>query len=382
MNFSELLNDTNTLVWSLLLLISFVALCIWYGLGWLRLGLWKDNKLPKASDMKPGDMPSVSVVMVAHNEAEALKQSLPYLLEQDYPNYEVVVVDYTSTDETKFVLRVCSENYPHLKPVIFPHDVNMFHGKKYPLSIGIKSAKKDVILLTEPDCVPASFSWIAEMMTGYAHGAKIVLGYSKINAKKGLLNALERFDNIAFSVRFLGGAMHGFPFSGSGRNLSFSRDYFFSKGAFISHYSIPEGADDLFVNGNSTAGNTEVVLRKDAETVREGLPEYRLWRRERRERMSSRRHYKTEDKLRLAFYPLMQILFIVSLVLLWSGGVMLWQILAGILAVRILWESFCFYFLSKRFEINKLWIFSVFLELYFLISNTFLWLAALIRKKA
>lgn len=381
MDFSYLLNDALTLCLLIILLVSFLFLCLWYGLGWLRMGLWKDNRLPKGKDFPDKDLPSVSVVLVAHNEADALKKSLPYLLEQDYPNFEVVVVDYTSTDDTRFVLRVCSENYPNLKPVIFSRDVNMFQGKKYPLSIGIKSASKDVILLTEPNCLPSGFNWIREMMTGYAHGADIILGYSQVKPQKSLLNALERYDNVTGSARFLGRALYSVPFTGSGRNLSFGRDFFFAKGAFINQYSFPEGADDLFINRNATKKNTAVVLRNGAETIRESHPTMHSWRLERQDRMAARRHYSMAQKINLAFYPLMQMLFLASLLWLWIGGTMMWQILASVLAIRIIWELICFYFLSKYFNIKKLTYFAIFFELYFLISNTFLWLVALLRKK-
>ena len=381
MDFTSILNDTYSLVLCFFLAVSLIALCLWYGLGWLRMGLWKDNRLPKGAEVPGGDLPSVSVVMVAHNEAEALRKSLPYLLEQDYPNYEVVVVAYTSSDDTKFVLRVCHENYSHLKPVIFERDVNMFQGKKYPLSIGIKSASKDVILLTEPDCVPSDFGWIREMMTGFTRDADIVLGYSKIVPQKGLLNLLQRYENVTFSCRYLSRALYGCPFTGTGRNLSFGRDFFFAKGGFISHYQFPEGADDLFVNRNATSKNTAVVLRPGAETVREAVADARQWRLDRRECMRSRRHYPVGQKMGLLFYPLMQLLFVLALVLLWTGGIMLWQILAGVLAVRIIWEMVCFYFLAKRFEMNRLWWAVPFFELYFLISNTFLWFTSLFGKK-
>ena len=126
MDFTNVLSSTFTLVLLALLALSFVLLCLYYGLIWLRTGRYSKSPLPTPDTVAERDLPSVSVVVVAHNEAESLKKSLPYLLEQDYPDYEVVVVDYTSQDDTPFVLRVCSENYPNLKPVSFPADVNMF----------------------------------------------------------------------------------------------------------------------------------------------------------------------------------------------------------------------------------------------------------------
>ncbi len=380
MDFSNVLNSTYTLVLLALLVVSFISLSLYYGLIWLRVGRYKKTKLPTIDQVKPSDLPSVSVVVVAHNEAEALKKSLPYLLEQDYPDYEVVVVDYTSQDDTPFVLRVCSENYPNLKPVNFPADVNMFKGKKYPLSIGIKSATKDVVLLTEPDCIPKGFDWIKEMMCGYMHGASMVMGYRLLNEEKTILNAFQQYENLAYNASYLGMSLMGNPYTASGSNLSYRRDFFFAKGGFISHYSFPDGADDLFVNQNATKSNSVAVLREGAAVYSDGCPTFGLWHQERLHRKSSRRFYGLKDKLTLAVYPLSQCVFLAALLWLWIGGLFPWQLLAGLLAVKIIWQIVCSVLLAKRFKVKKVQFLSPFFELYFLFANTILFFSTL-RKK-
>ena len=380
MNFDGVLNSRYTLVLLIVLFVSFVALCLYYGFVWLRVARYRNDKLPQPDEVGGTDRPSVSVVIVSHNEAESLKKSLPYLLEQDYPDFEVVVVDYMSTDDTPFVLRVCSENYSNLKVVNFKADVNMFRGKKYPLSIGIKSAVGDVILLTEPDCRPSGFDWIGEMVCGYMRGASMVLGYSLTEGGKGLLGALESYENLTYTASYMGAALMGNPYTATGRDLSYRRDFFFARGGFISHYSFPDGADDLFVNRNATRSNTVALLRKGAGVVCESSRTFGEWHLKRLHRRSSRRLYGLKDKLMLAVYPLSQLLFIVSLVLLFVGGIFPWQILAAVIAVKFLWQIVCSFFLDKRFEVKMLHFFAPFFEFYFLIADTFLSLSAL-RKK-
>lgn len=380
MNFEGTLNSRYTLVLLAILLLSFVALCLYYGLMWMRVARYKNSKLPQPGELSPKDRPSVSVVIVSHNEAESLKKSLPYLLEQDYPNYEVVVVDYMSADDTPFVLRVCSENYPNLKVVKFKDDVNMFKGKKYPLSIGIKSATGDVVLLTEPDCSPKGFDWISEMVCGYMRGASMVIGYSLINGGKGLLNALESYENLTYTASYMGAALMGNPYTATGRDLSYRRDFFFGRGGFISHYSIPDGADDLFVNQNANRANTAVTLREGAGVVCDGSHTLGEWRLKRLHRRSTRRYYSLKDKLQLSVYPLSQLLFILALVLLFVGGICPWQLLVGVIAVKIIWQIVCCMLLTKRFQIKTLHFLSPFFEIYFLISDTIIALSSL-RKK-
>lgn len=381
MDFSNVVNDTFTFVLTVLLAVGFVSLMLYYGLFHFRLARYKNKKLPTISEVPDKDWPSVSVVLVAHNESEFLKESLPYLLEQDYPDFEVVVVDYTSHDDTQFVLRVCSENYPHLKRVNFPEDVNMFKGKKYPLSIGIRSAKKDVILLTEPDCVPQNFNWIREMMCGYMHGASMVMGCSLLKSGKNLLGAMQQYDNLAFNASYLGMAIMGNPYTATGRNLSYRRDFFFNRGGFISHYAIPEGSDDLFVNQNATSSNSTVVISPQSAVKTEAVPTFGLWHLQRMRRIATHRYYSFVQRLKLAVYPLSQALFLASLVLLWVGGLFPWQILLGVLVVKLAWQILSFVLYANKFETKKIQFFAPFFELYFLIADTILALLALSKKK-
>lgn len=379
MNFENVLNSTYTLVLLALLVLSFFALCLYYGLVWLRVGRCKKDVISRQTSVVRS-RPSVSIVMVVHNEAEYLKKSLPYLLEQDYPNFEIVVVDYKSTDDTHFVLRVCSENYPRLKPITFHQDVNMFQGKKYPLSIGIKSATKDVILLTEAECTPRSFDWISRMMAGYCGGTQMVIGCGLINPNGSLLGAFQQYDNMVYNASYLGAAMVGNPFTASGCNLSYRRDYFFKKGGFISHYSIPDGADDLFVNQNATSRNTSVVINKDSVVVSDARQTFHLWHLDRAHRLYTRRYYGVKDKLMLSVYPFSQLLFLAALVLLFVGQIFPWQILLGVLLLKFIWQIVCMMSLTKKFEIKKIQFFSPLFEFYFLFANTFLTCFALRRK--
>lgn len=380
MNFENVLNSTYTLVLLALLVLSFVALCLYYGLVWLRVGRCKKDVVSRQTSVA-ASQPSVSVVMVVHNESEFLKKSMPYLLEQDYPDFEVVVVDYMSTDDTHYVLHICAENYPQLKPITLKHDVNMFQGKKYPLSIGVKSATKDVILLTEAESVPKSFDWISNMVQGYSGGTQMVIGYNLVKGNGTLLGAFQQYENMAYNASYIGAALMGNPYTATGRNLSYRRDFFFKQGGFISHYSIPDGADDLFVNQNANSRNSALILNSEASVISEPRNTFGLWHQDRAHRLYTRRYYGWGDRLMLSVYPLSQIVFLAALVLLFIGGIFPWQILVAVLALKIIWQIMCSLPLAKKFEIKKIHFFSPFFEFYFLFANTFLTYFALRRKK-
>lgn len=367
MDFTYLLNNSFALFLVGGLAVAFVVLCYHYGVVFMRLGRYK-----RCDNDNPRSLPPVSVLLTVHNDADWLKESLPYLLEQDYPNYELIVVDFVSTDDTQFVLQVCSDYYERLKVVRFREDVNLYRGKKYPMSIGIQSAKNDYILFCEPDCIPKDFNWIRSMMGGYRDDdTQIVLGFCGIRQKKTLFNWLQVYDNLVYYLHFLSSALSGHPYTGSQCNLSYRRSFFFDNGAFYSHLSIAEGVDDIFVNQHATKNNTQVVLVPESFTLTDERPTLKAWHRARRERSATRRYYSFVQKLHLLIYPLMVFLFYGAGVTLAVMKMLPWQILVAVLVVKSAWHIFAMSFATKRFEAKTLHWFVPLFEIYFLFVNTF-----------
>ena len=375
MDFTHILTDLCTMVLTALLAVGFVVLLLYYGLFFLRVGRYKGAARKK--DAAAETLPPVSVVMAAQNDGEWLRSNLVYLLEQDYPDFEVVVVDYLSTDDTQFVLRLLAENYKNLKIVTFHENVNGYLGLKYPLSIGIKSAKNDILLLAEPECMPMEhthFNWIREMVSGYVHDhIDIVLGYCGITYKPSLFNWLQQYDNLDYSVEYLGAAALRHPFTGNGRNLSYRRSLFMKKDGFIYHYHIPDGADDMFVNQNCRRRNTSVVLSRDAFTVVEPQPSLRQWHIFRKHRIATHSYYRFGLKLARFAKPLCVLLFYLAGALLLVLGTFPWQILAAVLVLKLAWQITSTAMAARRLGVNPIiYILSPLFEIYFLIANTFL----------
>lgn len=381
MDLVSLLTCTYTLILLIVLALSFVSLALYYGLFYLRVGIGKESKISVVSGENEAKLPSVSVVLVTHNEAAYLKDNLVYLLEQDYPNFEVVVVDHVSTDDTSFVLQLLEENYPALKTISFKEDINFFSGKKYPLSIGIRSAKNDVILLTEPDSVPKSFNWIRSMVAGYMHNASIVIGYSGLRQEKGFLNSLMQYDNLHFMAHAFGFALMGNPMTATGRNLSYKRQFFFDRGAFTRHYAEPEGADDLFVNQNANKRNTRIQMNEDSFVQTEPRATFSQWVQQRRARFASKKYYGVKDKMLSMIHPVSVFAFYLPLILLMVFRYQIWWLWLAVLAVLWTWHIISFAKLQKRFGVNGVQWFAPLYEIYFLFANTISYLFTLRKKK-
>lgn len=258
----------------------------------------------------------VSVIICAKNEAANLRQFLPKILEQSYNDFEVIVVNDCSEDETEMLLAELEQKYSRLRHTTIEPDRKFGHGKKLAVIIGIKSAKHERLVFTDADCYPTSKNWLQEVVAAYNDTNDIVLGYGKYAGSKGLLNRIIRFDSFMIALQYMGLAILGKPYMGVGRNLSYKKKLFFEGKGFGSHYHILSGDDDLFINEHSTRKNTAVVLSKDSFTV--SIPPNRFvdWIKQKKRHLTTAYFYKTTDKIILGLEPITKLLFYLAVIYL------------------------------------------------------------------
>lgn len=373
-DFHAFVSDTYAVALAAVLLVTLIYLCLYYGLYHFRIGRYGLRKKHQADDTADGKaLPKVSVVLTAHNDAEWLRENLVYLLEQDYPDFEVVVVDYLSQDDTQFVLKLLKDYYRHLKIVPFKEDVNLFQGKKYPLSIGIKSAANDILMLADPDCTPKNLNWLRGIVRGYdSKETQIVLGYCGIKRTKTLLGCLQQYDALSYGAQYLGNALLGHPYTGSGRNLSYRRSFFFKQGAFISHYDVADGSDDLFIYQNATRHNTSICIDADACLTAEPKKTYAQWRDERRHRVATRNRHSFASRLGEQMLPLSNIAFYAAAAAILVRHIEMWPVIAAAAVVKWAWQIYSFSRLTKRFDGGHIHFAAPLLEIYFIVANTIL----------
>ena len=384
LTFSHLLSDTHAIVLIVAMFAAFIYLCIYYGLFHFRVGRYGLNKpvVKTTGSLNNDDTPPVSVVLTARNDAAWLRENLVYLLEQDYPNFEVVVVDYLSQDDTQFVLKLLRDYYTHLKVVPFKEDVNLFQGKKYPLSIGIKSASNDILMLADPDCTPKNLNWLRGMVKGYRDKeTQIVLGYCGVKRTKTLLGALQQYDTLSYGAQYLGSALIGHPYTGSGRNLSYRRSFFFKQGAFIRHYDVADGSDDLFIYQNADKSNTAVCITPDACLTAEPKKTFAQWHDERRHRVATRNRHSLANRLSEEALPIANLALYAAAILLLVFRIYTWPIIVAFLVLKWAWQIVSFSMLTKRFDGGHVHFAAPLLEIYFIFANTILILLPLHNNK-
>lgn len=282
---------------ALLAALAFFLLAHLYAVIFVHAKLvrYKVNPLYDNTAQKP-----LSVIIAARNEAENLNKFLLSILEQDYPDFEVIVVDDRSYDETSDVLRTLSSKYTHLKVVkVNPYD-NFLAGKKFAVAMGIKAAKNEWLVFTDADCEPSSNQWLKLMQKPEENGKEILLGYSPYFRRKGFLNLLIRFETFYTAINYLSFALKGNPYMGVGRNMAYQKDLFFKSKGFATHMHIPSGDDDLFVNANANSTNTSIQIHPDSQVWTEPKTTFKSYFRQKRRHIGAGKLYKSAHKRMLS----------------------------------------------------------------------------------
>lgn len=209
--------------------------------------------------------PPVSIVVCAHDEAENLRELVPMLLEQDYSEFEVIVVNDRSNDSTFDYLLHETEKHPRLRMVNVKSTPERVNGKKYGITLGIRAASYEWILLTDADCRPRSNRWIRAMGTHFREGTSFVLGFSPYLRKGGFLNLFIRFETLLTAIQYFAFGWMRNPYMGVGRNLAYRKSLFLSEKGFNNFLHVTGGDDDLFVNMHARGRNTRLEICPDSQ---------------------------------------------------------------------------------------------------------------------
>ena len=312
MDFSTILLNLSIfeIIVGAIFLISAIIQLTYYLVIFSRLAFYKGST-ERVIEHQP-----VSVVISAHDEDYNLKENLPSILNQDYPDFEVVVVNHASTDDTRQILEDFQRDYSNLKIVTIEQDLNFFKGKKFPLSIGIKSAKNEILLLIDADCKPTSKKWIELMASHYTSKTEVVLGYGPYIKSKGLLNLIIRYDTFMIALQYFSFALMGLPYMGVGRNLSYRKSLFYKNKGFTSHYNISSGDDDLFIREVASPTNTKIEISQDSFMYSEAKSTFRNWFRQKQRHLSTSSSYILKFKIILGGFGISQLFFYLSLITL------------------------------------------------------------------
>lgn len=358
--------------------VTAFLLLLYYMVVFSRFAFHKHKKI------KDYHQDPISIVITSCDQAHHLSRTLPALLTQQYNNYEVIVVSDNSHDETAQVVEDYQKQYGHLVFVDLNSSVTTIKGKKFPLSIGIKEAKHQLIVLTDANCMPASPYWLQNMAKHFVNGKQIVLGYCAYEKQKGLFNHLLRFDALQTAIQYFSYSLAKMTYMGRGQNLAYTKDLFMKQKGFASHNHISYGDDDIFIGKAATSKNVDIEYFSESFTVARPKVNFRRWFKEKKGYLSTRAFYKPGIRFLLGTYGLMNLLFFVFLGLSIGFSVKIMPLLIATLSVfafKTLCQYLVFGFSAAKLKEKDLipHIFS-FDILYTLIS-LFLYIAAIFSKE-
>ncbi|NOU16698.1 MAG: glycosyltransferase [Bacteroidales bacterium] len=306
---------SNSTIYELVLVSIFIIsflIQLYYYLGiYLKVVLHKNKLEEHLTPRLP-----ISVIICARDEEENLLSFLPSVMEQEYPDFEVVVVNDCSSDNSEYTLEALAKKYDNLRITTIKQDEKFTHNKKLALTVGIKAAKNDWLVLTDADCRPNSKKWLSSIADGFSDNCEIVLGYGGFFEEKGFLNKIIRFDGLFIAMQYLGFALNGRPYMGVGRNLAYRKDLFFKNKGFASHAHLCSGDDDLFINEVAKDSNTRVEFRHDAHTRTIPRDTYERWVNQKRRHLTTSKRYNLLSKIMLSGEITSRILFFGSTIAL------------------------------------------------------------------
>ncbi|WP_452222935.1 glycosyltransferase [Lacinutrix chionoecetis] len=356
---------------------SFIAIVciqvIFYGALFGRFAFKKNEE--KQTQALP-----VSVIICAKNEAKNLSQFLPSILNQNYSNFEIILINDASYDDTLEVMEAFAVQHTNIKIVNVKNIEAFWSKKKYALTLGIKAATHNHLLFTDADCKPVSKNWISEMTAHFTNQKTIILGYGAYNKiKNSFLNKLIRFETLLTAIHYFSFAQLGIPFMGVGRNLAYHRDEFYKTNGFIKHMDVRSGDDDLFINEAANAKNTTICIAKDSFTVSNPKTTFKDWFRQKRRHISTAHRYQFKHKALLALFYITQILF-------WALSITLiiflfrWQYLLALIALRFVVQYISIGYSAKKLNEIDLIILLPFLEISLIIFQLSIFITNLISK--
>ncbi len=286
---------------------------------WYYLRYFSGFAFYKKKELAPFTPPA-SIVICAKNEDHNIVNFLPLVFEQEYPEFEVVVVNDCSFDNTGDILNEMAKKHTNLKVVTIIENEHHAHGKKVALMMGIKGATHEHLLLTDADCYPTGKDWLKNMMQQFTPETDIVLGYGAYEKRKGFLNKVIRFDTFMIALQYLSFSLARKTYMGTGRNLAYKKSLFFSLKGFASHYHIESGDDDLFINEAITKMKSKTEICVDTPTVSKVKTTLNSWIRQKRRHVTTFEQYNFGSKFRLtmlsaslyAFYFCFVVLLIVQ----------------------------------------------------------------------
>ncbi len=258
--------DTLTLIFGSIVILSAILSVL------ANPFLRKANNKGK-SEISADNNEPISVVILAHNNAEALDLHLPAILTQDYePGFEVIVVSEQGDLATEAVINHYS-NSPKLRSTFVPARSLFMSKQKLSVSLGVKAAKNEWVVLIDSECAPQSDAWLKALSRNFGEGSDMVIGYSNYVPTA---TPFYRFVRLRTMCYLMNQARRGTAYRTNGTNIAFRKSMFVKGDGYRGNLQHRNGEYDFIINKYATQGNTMIEASYEG-SVREDKPTKKDW---------------------------------------------------------------------------------------------------------
>lgn len=284
--------DTITIVIGAVMLVMALTTPFLNGLRRKPKGIVVD-----ADDDASSVTPPVSIILTPHENAYELEHYLPALLEQDYPDFEVIVVIWKGDSETEDVMKRFADN-PHLYYTYIPDSSRYMSRKKLAVTLGVKAAKNEWMLLTDAQCYPTSTHWLSTMASNCHEGVNLVYGYTRYDDDTSDFWHFERLHTDLYLLRE---AQNKIAYRHNSCNLMFRKSEFIGNDGYRGNLKYLRGEYDFIVNKYAQEGTTAVELRPES-WLTEKQPTRKEWRNKHLFYLENRQHMSRSIRHRWLFF--------------------------------------------------------------------------------
>ena len=349
------------------------AIQIIYYLFYSTFIFHSDNKENKSLSIP------ISVIICAKNEAENLHKFLPSVINQKYTNFEIILINDASSDNTLDVMKHFKQENNIIK-IVDVKNIEAFWGnKKYALTLGIKAANNEHLLFIDADCKPISDYWIQKMSNQFSKQRSIILGYGKYQSKKhSLVNVLVRFETLLTAIQYFSYAKLNSPYMGVGRNLAYKKSEFFNVKGFINHMNIRSGDDDLFIQDAANNLNTTICTSLESFTISQAPKTLNEWFRQKRRHVSTANYYKKQHQFFLGLFYISKVVFYTTAITLFFFYP--WEIMLPIVLLYFAIQYLIIGISAKKLKEKQLIYFLPFLEILLMLFQFAIFIANSVSK--
>lgn len=339
------------------------------------------HKVPTAEELPP-----ISVIVYAHNQSDVLQNNLPVLLDSRYPDFEVIVVDDGSTDDTESVLTQMDQRSEHFFHTTIAERVQTVSRRKLAMLLGVKAAHNDIILMTHAQCIPASPDWLTAMGKLFTPKVDAVFGPVVYENRVGVMNRFYQWDFFDRMISMMGMTLSTQTYGGWCYNMAFRKEVFFAdKNKSIQHYlGLRPGEDDLFLTEITRNKNVTVACSAEALVLNQQNDIHYSWKRERLNRAFTHRFYFHLPCILFHLDTLTRylVVFIAAGVIAWTAMLSSWWVMGIAIFLflsNVLTYALLPYFLAKKLYVHRFKFLPLFCALWTPLVDMFFYLYAVLK---